>query len=131
MPRGFWNLTLGARTESNHDGITDVDVHFHTAAHMESNWLYPFYIGKVPMVFKGFASLTGPKGKDGAGVNTTTEFLTRVSLLADVGALAGHPRTFYAGIGYEYWHNMYGTPNSEQPGTTSTSLPLFVAELHF
>ncbi|CAG4904996.1 hypothetical protein [Paraburkholderia gardini] len=131
VPHGFWNVTLGVRTESNHNGITNVEVHFNPAVHLESSWLYPFRLGPVPLVFKGFASLTGPKGKDGFGVNTTTEFLTRVSLLADVGSFAGHPRTAYAGIGYEYWHNMYGTPASEQPGTTQTSCPMFVAEIHF
>ncbi|CAN7794514.1 hypothetical protein LJR034_003956 [Caballeronia sp. LjRoot34] len=131
VPHGFWNVTLGVRTESNHDGITNVDVHFNPAVHLESSWLYPFRLGPVPLVFKGFASLTGPKGKDGFGVNTTTEFLTRVSLLADVGSFAGHPRTAYAGIGYEYWHNMYGTPSSEQPGTTQTSCPMLVVEAHF
>lgn len=131
VPHGFWNITLGVRTESNHNGITNVEVHFNPAVHLESSWLYPFRLGPVPLVFKGFASLTGPKGKDGFGVKTTTEFLTRVSLLADVGSFAGHPRTAYAGIGYEYWHNMYGTPASEQPGTTQTSCPMFVAEIHF
>lgn len=131
IPRGFWNVTLGVRTESNHDGITNVDVHFNPAVHLESSWLYPFRIGPVPMVFKGFASLTGPKGKDGFGVQTTTEFLGRAYLMADVGSFAGHPRTAYAGIGYEYWHNMYGTPRSEQPGTTNTSVPMLVAEFHF
>jgi hypothetical protein len=131
IPHGFWNVTLAVRTETNHDGITNKEVRFNPAVHLESSWLYPFRVGPVPLVFKGFASVTGPKGKDGAGVNTTTEFLTRVNLLADVGSFAGHPRTVYAGIGYEYWHNMYGTPASEQPGTTQTSLPMFVAEIHF
>jgi hypothetical protein len=131
VPHGFWNVTLGVRTESNHNGITDVDVRFNPAVHLESSWLYPFRLGPVPLVFKGFASVTGPKGKDGFGVNTTTEFLTRVSLLADVGSFVGHPRTAYAGIGYEYWHNMYGTPSSEQPGTTQTSCPMLEAEIHF
>jgi hypothetical protein len=40
IPRGFWNGTLGVRTESNHDGITNVDVHFNPAVHLESFWLY-------------------------------------------------------------------------------------------
>lgn len=131
VPHGFWNITVGVRTESNHDGITNVDVHFNPALHVESSWLYPFRLGPVPLVFKGFASLTGPKGKDGFGVNTTTELLTRVSLLADVGSFVDHPRTLYAGVGYEYWHNMYGTKSSEQPGTTQTSCPMLVVEAHF
>ncbi|ALL71236.1 hypothetical protein K788_0001945 (plasmid) [Paraburkholderia caribensis MBA4] len=130
LPRGFLNLTAGARTESNHNGITGVDVHFHTAWHIESSWLFPFRAGPVPFIFRGFASVTGPKGKDGFGVETTTEFLTRVSLLADLGSFAGHPRAVYAGLGYEYWHHMYGTPTSETVGTI-TSAPMLMAEIHF
>lgn len=131
VPHGFWNVTVGVRKETNHDGITNVEVNFNPALHIESSWLYPFRVGPVPLVFKGFVSVTGPKGKDGAGVGTTTEILSRVSLLADVGSFAGHPRTFYAGVGYEYWHNMYGTNPGEQPGTTQTSCPMLEAEIHF
>jgi hypothetical protein len=130
LPRGFLNLTAGLRTESNHNGITGVDVHFNTAWHIESSWLFPFRVGPLPLVLRGFASMTGPKGKDGFGVQTTTEFLTRVSLLADLGSFAGHPRAVYAGVGYEYWHHMYGTPTSETVGTI-TSAPMLIAEIHF
>jgi nucleoside-specific outer membrane channel protein Tsx len=130
LPRGFMNLTAGLRTESNHNGITGVDVRFNTAWHVESSWLFPFRVGPVPLMFRGFASVTGPKGKDGFGVQTTTEFLTRVSLLADLGSFAGHPRTVYAGVGYEYWHNMYGTPSRETVSTV-TSAPMVMAEFHF
>lgn len=130
IPRGFWNITAGGRTESNHNGIVGVDVHFHTAWHIESSWLVPFRVAMVPFVFRGFASVTGPKGRDGFNVPTTTEFLTRVSLLADVGSFAGHPRTAYVGVGYEYWKNMYGTPSSETV-STKTSAPMVMAEFHF
>ncbi len=130
IPHGFWNLTAGMRTESNHNGITGVDVHFNTAWHIESSWLYPFRVGPVPLVFRGFASVTGPKGKDGFGVETTTEFLTRLALLGDIGSFAGHPRTVYAGVGYEYWYHMYGTPTHATVGTI-TSAPMLMAEIHF
>lgn len=130
VPHGFWNITAGMRTESNHNGITGQDVHFHTAWHIESSWLFPFRAGPLPLVLRGFASVTGPKGKDGFGVETQTEFLTRFSLLADLGSFAGHPRTVYAGVGYEYWHHMYGTPSSAAPGTV-TSAPMVMAEIHF
>jgi hypothetical protein len=130
VPHGYWNLTAGVRTESNHNGITGVDVHFNPAWHIESSWLYPFRVGPVPLVFRGFASVTGPKGRDGFGVQTTTEFLTRVSLLADIGSFAGHPRTVYAGAGYEYWYHMYGSPTNETTGTI-TSAPMLIAEIHF
>lgn len=130
LPRGFWNLTLGARTESNHNGIVGVDVDYDTAWHVESSWLYPFRLGSVPMIFRGFFSSTGPKGKDGFGVKTTTEYLTRAALLADVGSFAGHPRTVYAGVGYEYWKNMFGTP-SDEAVNTKTSTPMLQVEVHF
>ncbi|WP_347558766.1 hypothetical protein [Robbsia sp. KACC 23696] len=130
VPRGFWNVTAGVRTEHNHNGLTNTDVSFHAAWHLESAWMVPFRLGPVPLVFKGFASVTGPKGKDGFNVNTTTEFLTRVSVLADLGSFAGHPRVLYAGVGYEYWHNMYGTPSSETVNT-NTSAPMVMAEIHF
>jgi hypothetical protein len=130
VPRGFVNLTAGMRTESNHNGITGQDVHFNAAWHLESTWLVPFRVGPVPLMFRGFASLTGPKGRDGFGVQTTTEFLARAALLADLGSFAGHPRTVYAGLGYEYWHHMYGSPTNETVGTI-TSVPMFQAEIHF
>lgn len=130
MPRGFWNLTAGVRTESNHNGIVGVDVDYDTAWHIESSWLYPFRVGPVPLIFRGFATSTGPKGRDGFGVKTTTEYLARASLLADVGSFAGHPRTFYAGVGYEYWKNMFGTP-SDEAENTKTSTPMLQIEAHF
>ncbi|WP_321796781.1 hypothetical protein [Caballeronia sp. J97] len=130
VPHGFWNVTAGLRTESNHNGIAGVDVRFNTAWHIESSWLFPFRLGPMPFIFRGFASVTGPKGKDGFGVETQTEFLTRMSLLADLGSFAGHPRTVYAGVGYEYWHHMYGTPTSAAVSTI-TSAPMLMAEIHF
>ena len=87
-------------------------------------------LGPAPVVFKGFLSLTGPKGQDGFHTETKTEVLTRMSLLVDVGALAGHPRSFYFGPGYEYWHNMFGTPPTEAAGTRRSAFTL-VGEVHF
>ena len=135
VPRGFWNLTAGVRTESNHNGISNVDVHFDPALHIESSWMFPFNAASVPLVLRGFVSVTGAKGKDGFGLQTTTEFLTRVALLVDLGSYIGQPHAIYAGIGYEYWHNMYGTPASSTarfaPGSTQTSTPMLMAEVHF
>jgi hypothetical protein len=128
VPRGYWNATLGWRTETNHNGITHADVHYSTAWHADSSWLIPFSTGPVPTVFKGFTSITGPKGLDGFHAQTQTEVLLRASVLFDVGALAGSPRTFYLGPGYEYWHNMFGDP----PGKgTRRSAPALVGEIHF
>lgn len=130
VPRGYLTAMIGARTETNYNGIVHSDVHFDTAAHGESSWLIPFNVGPVPAMFKGFISVTGPKGKDGFHTETRTEVLSRPAILFDIGALAGHPRTFYAGPGYEYWHNMFGTPASETVGTHRSAFTL-VGEIHF
>jgi hypothetical protein len=130
VPRGYWNAMIGWRTESNYNGIVHRDVDYDTAAHAESSWLIPFNLGPASTVFKGFITATGPKGKDGFHVETRTEVLARMSLLFDIGALAGHPRTFYAGPGYEYWHNMFGTSADENVGTKRSAATV-VAEIHF
>jgi hypothetical protein len=130
IPQGVWDLMVGLRTESNHNGIAHADVHYDTAWHVESGWFVPFSVGPVPMLLKGFAAITGPKGPDGFHVDTKTETLVRTSLLFDVGAFAGHPRTFYIGPGYEYWKNMFGTPSSEAAGT-KRSAPMLVGEIQF
>ncbi|MES2258764.1 MAG: hypothetical protein V4724_09600 [Pseudomonadota bacterium] len=130
VPRGHWNATLGWRTENNHNGITRTDVHYKTAAFLESAWAIPVDLGPAAALFKGFASITEPKGLDGFHTQTKTEVLTRMSLLFDAGALTGNPRTVLLGVGYEYWHNMFGTPASAKAGTRR-SAPMLVGEIHF
>ena len=147
---GYWNLTVGARNEQNYNGITGVDLHYKTAWHVDSAWMIPINGAPVPLVFKGFVALTGPKGQDGFDVSTgvpektTTETLLRTSLLVDVGSLIGHPKALYIGPGYEYWNHMFGAPSqtgSFNPTTFQTtpvanvgikrSAAVFVAEAHF
>ena len=147
---GYWNLTVGARNEQNYNGITGVDLHYKTAWHVDSAWMIPISGAPVPLVFKGFVAVTGPKGQDGFDVSTgvpektTTETLLRTSLLMDVGSLIGHPKALYIGPGYEYWNHMFGAPSqtgSFNPTTFQTtpvanvgikrSAAVFVAEAHF
>ncbi len=147
---GYWNLTVGARNEQNYNGITGVDLHYKTAWHVDSAWMIPINGAPVPLVFKGFVALTGPKGQDGFDVSTgvpektTTETLLRTSLLVDVGSLIGHPKALYVGPGYEYWNHMFGAPSETgafNPTTFQTSpvanvgikrsAAVFVAEAHF
>ena len=147
---GYWNLTVGARNEQNYNGITGVDLHYKTAWHVDSAWMIPINGAPVPLVFKGFLAVTGPKGGDGFDVSTgvpektTTETLLRTSLLVDVGSLIGHPKALYVGPGYEYWNHMFGAPSQTgafNPTTFQTtpvanvgikrSAAVFVAEAHF
>lgn len=147
---GYWNLTVGARNEQNYNGITGVDLHYKTAWHVDSAWMTPLNFAPVPMVFKGFVAITGPKGTDGFNVanntpeKTVTETLLRTSLLVDVGSMIGHPRALYIGPGYEYWNHMFGAPSKTGHFNTTTfqtttvenvgikrSAAVFVAEAHF
>ena len=112
--------------------------------------MVPINGAPVPLVFKGFVAITGPKGEDGFDVSTgvpektTTETLLRTSLLVDVGALLGHPKALYIGPGYEYWNHMFGAPSQTGQFNTTTfqttpvanvgikrSAAVFVAEAHF
>jgi nucleoside-specific outer membrane channel protein Tsx len=128
LPAGFLDLSLLMYEETNNNGIVGREVDFDTTWQLGAVWGVPFTLG-VPAIFKGFLSITGPKGKDGFGVETETETLLRASVQWDIGTLAGlNKGTVFAGVGYEYWKNKFGNP----PGTgTKTSTPTLHAEWHF
>jgi hypothetical protein len=75
-------------------------------------------------VFKGYANFTRSKGK-----NTAPETWLESSLLWDVGSLAGSPKTYYAGVGYQYIHNKFG--NQSTLAGTKVSAPELKLEVHF
>ncbi len=81
-----------------------------------------FKAGAMPLSFEGYGSLTGPKGNDGFGQATRTEFLFHPKLMVDVGALAGTKKeTYLAGIGWEYWHNKFGADHTKVPGAIQST----------
>jgi len=129
IPMGFLDLSLLAYNETNNNGIVGKKVEFDTTYQIGALWGMFFDLG-APAKFTGFMAITGPKGKDGFGVETQTETLLRASLQWDLGTLAGlNKGTFFAGIGYEYWKNKFGNPS----GSTGSknSVPVVVAEFHF
>jgi len=128
LPVGFLDLSVLLYNETNNNGIVSREVKFDTTYQLGAVWGVPFTLG-TPAIFKGFLSITGPKGKDGFGVETKTETLLRSSVQWDVGTLAGlNKGTVFTGIGYEYWKNKFGNP----PGIgTKTSTPTLHAEWHF
>jgi nucleoside-specific outer membrane channel protein Tsx len=108
LPVGFLDLSLLAYNETNNNGIVGKKVDFDTTWQVGALWGTFFNLG-LPAKFTGFISVTGPKGKDGFGVQTVTETLMRASLQWDVGTLASlNKGTVFAGIGYEYWNNKFG-----------------------
>jgi len=129
LPIGFIDFSLFAYNETNNNGIVNKKVDFDTTWQANALWGTFFHLG-LPARFTGFLSVTGPKGKDGFGVETVTETLLRASLQWDIGTLASlNKGTVYAGIGYEYWKNKFGNPSSV-PGT-KTSAPTINLQWHF
>jgi hypothetical protein len=130
VPHGFLNASLGWRKEQNHNGFVGRGISFDPTWYFESTGQVSFNLGPAPMLFRGFVSVTGPKGRDGFGIDSKTELMSRFALLADVGHWFGNPRAVYAGLGYMYWYQEYGVPSGSKPGTLS-SVPMLQLEAHF
>ena len=104
---GFWDIGVAAYKETNHNGIVGKAVSFDVAPSLSSAWAIPVAgIG----TFGGFASIVGPKGKDGFGAQTATETLIRATFMFDV---MGPKSGLTAGVGVEYWNNKFGCKNSQ------------------
>lgn len=130
---GFWDFSVMYRSEKNHNGLPfaeEHDVRFDDTYYLETAWGIPFQLGSVPLKFKGFANFIPPKGKDGFGNDTVSETLVHAALLVDVGQIAfGKKDTFFAGVGYEYWKNKYGSSSSDTAGTEANT-PFLNLEWH-
>ncbi|MEY3871546.1 MAG: hypothetical protein RLZZ296_541 [Pseudomonadota bacterium] len=103
---GFWDIGVAAYKENNNNGIVGKSVSFDVAPSLSSAWAIP--IGGIG-TFGGFASVVGPKGKDGFGDKTATETLIRATFMFDV---MGPKSGLTAGVGVEYWNNKFGCDSS-------------------
>ncbi|WP_085316556.1 hypothetical protein [Derxia lacustris] len=112
--------------EYNNNGFSGQNVDFDAALRLSSVWSFNFDAG-LPSVIKGWATYTGQKG-----FNTLPETWFETSYLVDVGTLAGQPKTFYAGVGYQYINHKFGT-NTHSTGIPGgkVSSPMFKFEAHF
>lgn len=123
VPAGFWTVGLQALKQTDHNGISKQNVNFHVAPVLTSAWSIPVAgIG----TFAGFIDVIGPKGKNGFGIETATEVVTRGTFMFDIG---GAKSGMKAGFGLEYWKNKFGNPSSVVGSTHTT--PLLLAEYHF
>lgn len=125
---GLLTVGLFYYKEWNNNGISGQDVDFDAAARLGATWNFGFGLG-LPATFKGYANYTGEKGKDGFGGDTSAETWLEAKLLWDVGSLAGKPKTFYGGLGYQYIKNKFG--NSSSLAGTKVSAPSVQFEAHF
>jgi len=132
--KGFLNVGLFAYKEWQHDGFASADavsgtdtlnpggkVSFDPTWAIEALYSQPLAFQPLPLTFKSFVVIHGPKGcgeacDPGPGLKRTTEYLTQQTLLLDVGKLAwSKPDQFAVWTAYRWWKNKFGIdPN--QPG---------------
>lgn len=133
---GMWSVGLNLYGERNHNGYADLappgaikeNVRYRVVPTLSTVWAVP--VAGVA-TFGGFGEIIAPRGKNGFGNETRTEFLLRMSLLFDIG---GPKSGLKAGVGWEYWNNKFGSaelsPGVPLPGRRQ-STPLLMAEYQF
>jgi hypothetical protein len=127
--KGFVNVGVFAYKEWQNDGFAALGtvnpsgkVDFDTTWALEMLYVQPLAFQPLPLTFKSFAVIHGPKGcgepcgPAGPGLVRTTEYLTQQTLALDVGKLAwGKADQFSVWTAYRWWKNKFGIdPN--QPG---------------
>ena len=131
VPKGFLQTSFNWCKEWNHNGIVGVEVEFDSHFCFEAAWSFPIPLGFTTAKFNGFFNVVTPKGKDGFGVETKTEILTRPEIVIDVGELFHHKKGFIeAGFAYEYWFNKFGNDSDLMTGAIANT-PMFVGRVHF
>jgi hypothetical protein len=130
--KGFIDISFSAYKEWQNDGFAALGgfsgkVDFDATWAIEALYSQPLAFQPLPLTFKSFAVIHGPKGcgepcgPAGPGLKRTTEYLTQQTLLLDVGKLAwGKPDQFAVWTAYRWWKNKFGIdPN--QPGFSFTN----------
>lgn len=133
--KGFANFAVHYYKEWNHDGFavgSKQDESFDGTYNLELGFSQPIPFFDIPgFAFKGFYSLIGPKGYDGEGHKTSAETYVHVKLVADAGAILFHvPKKLEAGIGFEYWENIFGDDHDIQTGNVEHT-PFFTVTYKF
>jgi hypothetical protein len=127
---GFLNVGLQLRKEWNHNGNLGVRESYDVNFNVEPVWHFPFRIGPMQMAFDGFADYNTPKGKDAAGRDTRAEFITRPQLKVDISRVVGRQaHVLELGVGFEYWHNIFGKDADRVPGAKQFT-PVFTLAVH-
>jgi hypothetical protein len=128
--QGFLNVGLHLRKEWNHNGNLGRNESYDLDFNVEPVWHFPFRIGAARFAFDGFADYNTPKGKDAAGRDTRAEFITRPLLKLDVGSVIGKsPNVLELGVGFQYFHNMFGKDADRVPGAKELT-PAFTLAVH-
>jgi hypothetical protein len=127
---GFLNVGLHVRKEWNHNGNLGLNESYRVDFNIEPVWHVPFRIGGARLAFDGFADYNTAKGLDATGRQTGAEFITRPQLKLDVSRLVGQKgHVLELGVGFEYWHNMFGKDADRVPGARQLT-PVFTLAVH-
>ncbi|KAB2966504.1 hypothetical protein [Zoogloea sp.] len=96
-------------------------------------WGIPFNLGPVPLSFEGFANFIAAKGKNEFGGNTAAETNIDMQVMYDVSPLLGvAPKTFKAGLEYQYWRNKFGNDHNGAAGDGAFAKTTMIrVEYHF
>lgn len=115
---GYLNVSASFYKEWNHNGIvemqgtppgTSVYVDYAASATFEAEYMQPLTFTGIPLKVSGNTSVVLPKGTDGFGRDTITEFKTDNRLTLDFGRLiADKANVFDVFVGYRFWLNKFG-----------------------
>lgn len=126
---GYLSLAALALKDTGNNSIAGVQVNSKVTWRLAATWDFDAKLG-TPVVFKGWATYTGARGRDGFGSATHPEIWLETALLWDLGAVMGNkPRKYLAGVGYQYIRNKFN--NSSALDGTRTSTPNLRFEAHF
>jgi len=137
--KGFLNVGAFAYHEWQNDGFAangagnnlnpSGKVDFNTTWALEMLYVQPLGFQPLPLTFKSFAVIHGPKGcgepcnLPGPGLVRTTEYLTQQTLLLDVGKLAwGKADQFSVWTAYRWWKNKFGIAPNQPFGSFSNTV---------
>jgi hypothetical protein len=135
---GFLNIGVHLAKEWNHNGFCADScskpggpVDFDPTGEVEIVWLYNLkgLVG-LPLDFRGFMNIVGPKGKTGFGSATYTEILAVPRLSLDIGTMLfnkAHKPDVYFQI--EFWEHKFG--NSDRVAGSEEVAPTIGMEVHF
>jgi hypothetical protein len=117
--KGFLNVGVFGYKEFQNDGFSALfgpnfsgKVEFNTTWAVEALYVQPlgFLPEALPLTFKSFAVVHGPKGAGEIGVpQRVTEYLTQQTLSLDVGKMiTGRANLFSVWTAYRWWKNKFG-----------------------
>lgn len=116
VPAGFLNIAIHGSKEWNRNGFAVApyrEVSFDPTPEFEITYNFPLdtLMGGFPLRIAGFNNIVMPKGRTSTPTSTptTVEFLSRTSLVIDIGKLIWNvPGRLDTFVGFQYWRNKFG-----------------------